>query len=335
VRVDGRIDVADLGRVAGVVRDLEALGFDGAFAGEAGYDPFLQLAIAAEHATRLELGSGVVIALARNPMSTAQAAHTLQVYTRGRFILGLGTQVRAHIERRYGLDWSRPVDRMREFVLALRAIWRSWDERQRLSFEGEFYRHTLMSSRFDPGPNPYGPPRIFLAAVGPRMAELAGEVADGILLHSFVTARYLGEVLLPAVERGLQTSGRFRSAFEIGASALFVTGASDEERTAAEAAMRAHLAFYGSTPAYRRVLEVEGWGDLQGELNALTKAGRTDELHALIDDDVVARFSVRGDEDEIPDLLLERFRGVADRIGFRGPYGERERRWAAALHAAG
>jgi probable F420-dependent oxidoreductase len=335
VRVDGRIDVADLGRVAGVVRVLEALGFDGAFAGEAGYDPFLQLAIAAEHATRLELGSGVVIALARNPMSTAQAAHTLQAYTGGRFILGLGTQVRAHIERRYGLEWSRPVDRMREFVLALQAIWRSWNERQRLSFEGEFYRHTLMSSRFDPGPNPYGPPRVFLAAVGPRMAELAGEVADGVLLHSFVTARYLAEVLVPAVERGLQASGRDRSAFEIAATALFVTGASEEERTKAVAAMRAHLAFYGSTPAYRRVLEVEGWGDLQGELNALIRAGRNDELPALIDDDVVDRFSVRGDEDEIPGLLLDRLGGVADRIGFRGPYGERERQWATALHAAG
>ena len=158
MRVDGRIDVADLGRVAGAVAELEGLGFDGAFAGEAGHDPFLQLAIAAEHATRLELGSGVVIALARNPMSTAQAAHSLQAFTGGRFVLGLGSQVRAHIERRYGAEWSRPVDRMREFVLAVRAIWRSWNERERLDFEGEFYRHTLMNALFDPGPNPFGPP---------------------------------------------------------------------------------------------------------------------------------------------------------------------------------
>src|SRR5262245_37543348 len=281
MRVYGRIDVADLRRVPGVVAELEALGFDGAFAGEAGYDPFLQLAIAAEHATRLELGSGVVIALARNPMSTAQAAHVLQAFTGGRFVLGLGTPVRAHVEGRYGAAWSRPVDRMRDFVLALRAIWRSWNEGERLAYEGEFYRHTLMNSLFDPGPNPFGPPRVFLAAVGPRMAELAGEVADGLLMHSFVTPRYLAEVLLPAVERGLRASGRDRPDFEISATALLVTGATDEERADADAAMRAHLAFYGSTPTYRLVLDTEGWGDLQTELNALLKAGRSAELPGL------------------------------------------------------
>jgi probable F420-dependent oxidoreductase len=331
MRVDGRIDVKDLRRVAGIVAELEKIGFDGAFAGEAAYDPFLQVAIAGEHSTRLELGSGVAIALARNPMQTAQTAHDLQAFTQGRFILGLGSQVRAHIERRYGATWSRPVDRMREFVLAVRAIWRSWNERVPLHFEGEFYRHTLMNALFDPGPNPFGPPRVFLAAIGPRMAEAAGSVADGLLMHSFVTDKYLRDVMLPAVDRGLAASGRDRSSFEISATPLLVTGSNEREGAAAERVMREHLAFYGSTPTYRRVLAAEGWGDLQPELNALLKAGRSSELPALISSDVMDRFVVRGSFDEIPERLVARFGGFADRVIFRGPYGPQHGQWALSL----
>jgi probable F420-dependent oxidoreductase len=326
MRVDGRIDVKDLGLVPALVRELERSGFDGAFAGEAGYDPFLQLAIAVEHSDRLELGSGVAIALARNPMQTAQTAHDLHAYSGGRFILGLGSQVRAHIERRFGASWSRPTDRMREFVLAVRAIWRAWNSGEPLHFEGEFYRHTMTTEIFSPGPNPFGSPRIFLAAVGPRMAEVAGEVADGLLMHSFVTEAYVRGVIVPAVARGLATSGREGSSFELSCYALTVTSAESEART------REHVAFYGSTPAYRRVLDSVGRGDLQAELNALLRAGRPGEMQALVDDDVLDAFAFRATPEGIPAKILERYGDIVDRVVFRGPYEEHHAAWAEALH---
>lgn len=329
MRVDGRIDVADLHRVPAIVTELVALGFDGAFAGEAGYDPFAQLVLAAEHAPSLEVGSGVAVASVRNPLQTAQTAHMLQAYSGGRFILGLGTQVRAHVERRYGGEWSRPVARLREFVLAVRAIWRTWDDGVPLDFRGEFFRHTLMTPLFNPGPTGYRPPKIFLAAVGPRLAEVAGEVADGVLVHSFVTERYMREVFLPAVERGLSTAGRDRSSFEIQCTALVAT---DEEAVERQ---RAHIAFYGSTAAYRGVLDSVGRGDLQETLNASLKRGDRDATAALIDDELLDTFIVRGDVDAIPTLITARFGTIADRVVLNGPYRHHHREWIASLHTGG
>jgi probable F420-dependent oxidoreductase len=334
VRVDGRLDVRDLAAAPGLARTLEEMGFDGLLAGEAGYDPFLQLVLAAEHTARIQLATGVVVAFGRNPMQVALAAHELHRYSGGRFVLGLGTQVRAHIERRYGMEWSRPIARMREFVQALRAIWRCWNEGEPLDFRGEFYRHTLMSPLFEPGQDPHGAPRIYLAAIGPRMVELAGEIADGIVLHSFVTERYVRDTMIPALERGLSSSGRGRENFELTVPAFFATGSTSQELEQEEERGREHIAFYGSTPTYRRVLEAHGWGDRQPRLNALLRNGDRDGMRALIDDEMLDAFLVRGAPDEIPGKLLARYGDLVDRISFRGPYDARHPAWIEALRAA-
>ncbi len=225
-------------------------------------------------------------------MNLAVVANDLQTLSRGRFMLGLGSQIRPHIEKRYSMTWSHPAARMREMVLAIRAIWRSWAEGDRLDFRGDFYRHTLMTPMFDPGPNPFGNPKIFVAAVGQRMTEAVGEVADGLLIHGFTTERYIREVTIPALERGLAISDRTRADFQTSYPGMVVTGPDEASLEMAKTAVKKQLAFYGSTPAYRPVLELHGWGDLQTELNSLSKQGKWDEMADLIDDEVVETFAV-------------------------------------------
>jgi probable F420-dependent oxidoreductase len=249
----------------------------------------------------------------------------------GRFILGLGSQIQPHIEKRFSMPWSKPAPRMRELALAIRAIWASWHEGAPLRFEGEFYRHTLMTPFFNPGPNPYGPPRLWLAGVGPAMTEVAGEVADGFLVHPFSTERFLREVTLPALERGFDRAGRTREGFEIAFPLMILTGDSDEEIAAAEGGVRRQLAFYGSTPAYRRVLDVHGWGELQPELNRLSKEGRWEEMGGLIGDDLVDTFTVSGTPEEIAPRVLDRYGDLVDRISFNAPYRADPARWAVVL----
>ncbi|HEY5010178.1 MAG TPA: TIGR03617 family F420-dependent LLM class oxidoreductase, partial [Acidimicrobiales bacterium] len=257
-------------------RELEREGYDGAWSAETGHDPLLIVAGAAATTTTLELGTGIVVAFARSPMITATMANDVQLLSKGRLLLGLGSQIKPHIEKRYSMPWSHPAPRMREYILAMRAIWDCWNEGTALNFRGEFYRHTLMSPFFNPGVNPYGAPKVYLAAVGELMTEVAGEVADGLLVHPFSTERYLREVTLPALERGLAKSGRGFADFPISFSGLIATGDSDEALADATRRVRGQIAFYGSTPAYRGVLELHGWGDLQSELNTLSKTGEWD-----------------------------------------------------------
>src|ERR1700691_6131552 len=264
-------------------RELEDAGFDGAWAPEVGHDPLLILAGAAPATTRLQLGTGIVVAFGRSPMITATMANDVQVLSEGRLLLGLGSQIKPHIEKRYSMPWSHPAARMREYILAMRAIWANWNEGEKLFFRGEFYRHTLMTPFFSPAPHEYGPTKIFLAAVGELMTEVAGEVADGLLIHPFTTERYLREVTMPALERGLAKSGRELADFPISFSGLIATGDSDEALEDAIRRVRGQIAFYGSTPAYRGVLELHGWGDLQSELNTLSKSGEWERMGELID----------------------------------------------------
>ena len=265
-----------------VARDLEAAGFDGLYTAEAAHEPFFSLALAAEHTTRATLFTSIAIGFARNPMDLAQTADTLQRFSAGRFALGLGSQIRPHIENRFSMTWSKPVTRMREMVEAIKAIQHSWVTGDRLGFRGDIYRHTLMTPFFDPGPNPFGPPPVWVAALGPRMTECAGEVGDGLLVHPFHTGLFVREHVAPSVGAGLAKSGRERSTFTISATPIVCTGSTDEELERAEAGVRRLLGFYGSTPAYRVTLDAHGWGDLQTELNAMTKAGRWDELATVI-----------------------------------------------------
>jgi probable F420-dependent oxidoreductase len=305
---------ADLPKVERRVQAAEAAGLDCLWAAETTNDPFLSLTLAAEHSTSVSLGTGVAIAFARNPMSLAYTTNQLQEYSGGRVVLGLGSQVRRHIENRFSATWSHPAARMREFVLALRVIWASWNEGGPPGFEGEFYTHTLMTPVFAPAPHAFGPPRVFLAAVGPRMNEVAGEVADGVLTHGICTARYLREVILPAVERGLAKSGRARSEVEVTCPG-FISVVEDESATGkARDAMRRHVAYYASTPAYRPVLELHGWGDLQSELYACSKAGRWDDMAALVDDEVLDTLTIVCGPGALAGEVARRYGGLVDRI---------------------
>jgi probable F420-dependent oxidoreductase len=301
-------------------RELEIAGYDGAWSAETGHDPLLIVAGAATATTTLELGTGIVVAFARSPMITATMANDVQLLSRGRLLLGLGSQIKPHIEKRYSMPWSHPAPRMREYILAMRNIWSCWNEGTALNFRGEFYRHTLMSPFFNPGPNPHGAPKVYLAAVGELMTEVAGEVADGLLVHPFSTERYIREVTLPALERGLAKSGRESKDFPISFSGLVATGDTDEQFADATKRVRGQIAFYGSTPAYRGVLELHGWGDLQSELNTLSKTGEWEKMGELIDDDVLHAFSVVAAPNEVGAEVRRRLNDVISRFSIYAPY---------------
>jgi probable F420-dependent oxidoreductase len=314
MKVDGGLMVTDLHRVPARVRELEAAGYDGAISAEIANDPFLPLLLAAEHSQRLELMTSIAVAFARNPMLLAQLGHDLNAYSKGRFILGLGSQIRPHIVKRFSMPWSHPAARMREFILAMRAVWDCWYGGKPLQFRGEFYNHTLMTPMFTPTNTQHGAPRVFLAAVGPLMTEVAGEVADGLIAHGFTTERYLREVTLPAIERGLAKAGRSRAGFAISCPVFVVTGADERSWQASRDAVCKQIAFYGSTPAYRGVLELHGWGPLQSELNRLSKLGQWDEMGRLIDDRILDAFAVVAEPEQVARKLKERYAGALDRV---------------------
>ncbi|MEV7969772.1 LLM class F420-dependent oxidoreductase [Sphaerisporangium sp. NPDC088356] len=313
--------------------EAERIGYDAIWLPEARHDPFIGLALAAERTERIELGTSIAVAFARNPMTTAMLANDLQLVSGGRFILGLGSQIEAHITKRFSMPWSRPAARMREFVCAIRAIWDSWATGDRLKFRGDFYTHTLMTPFFSPGPNPYGNPEIYLAGVGEYMTEVAGEVADGFICHPFTTERHLREVTLPALRRGRAKAGGSLDGFEISRPSLLVTGNDERELAAAVKAAKQQIAFYGSTPAYRQVLDLHGWGDLQDELNRMSKRGQWDEMSAAIDDEVLETFAVVGEPEQIADQLAKRYGDIATRVSFYAPDNSGQRRWAKVFAA--
>ena len=331
MRVDGGVGGNSIVELAERARELESLGYDGIITAETAHDPFLQLVIAAEHTERVELATSIAVAFARNPMTLANLGHDLQTYSGGRAIVGLGSQIKPHIEKRFSMEWSHPAPRMRELILAMRAIWACWNDGAPLDFRGEFYRHTLMTPFFNPGPTGHGPPKVFLAAVGAHMTEVAGEVADGILIHGFTTERYVREVTLPAVERGLAKAGRSREGFEVSGPLFVVTGATDDEIEKAKTATRQQIAFYGSTPAYRGVLDLHGWGELQPELNALSKQGKWVEMGALIDDEMLSTFAVVASPEGIGRELVKRYGGIVDRCSFYAPYRSDPAQWRAVI----
>ena len=310
----------DLASAGDLARDLEAIGFDGLYTAEGPHEPFFPLLLAAEHTTRPTLFTNIAVAFARNPMDLAQMANDLQHAAAGRFVLGLGSQIRPHIEHRFSMTWNRPVTRMREMVQAIKAIQTAWGDGTPLDFRGEIYRHTLMTPFFDPGANPYGSPPVWVAALGPKMTACAAEVGDGLLVHPFHTGKFVFEHVAPAVDEGLARTGRERSAFTVSATPIVCTGSTDEEMATAITHVRGLLGFYGSTPAYRVTLDAHGWGDLQTELNALTKQGRWDEIAGVIPDEVLETIAVCGAPGEIAGLLHARYGDSVDRVGLSMPY---------------
>jgi probable F420-dependent oxidoreductase len=333
MKVDGGIGM-DLTTAARDAVAGEEAGYDGLWTIETAHDPFLPLVLAAEHTERVELGTSIAVAFARNPMTLAQIGWDLQHFSGGRFIMGLGSQIKPHITKRFSMPWSHPAARMRELVLAMRAIWDTWQNGTKLDFRGEFYTHTLMTPFFTPDRGDlagFGPPKVFLAAVGELMTEVAGEVCDGLICHGFTTERYLREVTLPAIERGRAKAGKSMDGFEIVGPSFVVTGTNDDELGAASAGTRQQIAFYGSTPAYRPVLELHGWGALQDELNALSKQGQWVEMASLIDDEILNTFAVVAEPEGIAPELHRRYGDVVSRINFYAPYRSDPERWRRVM----
>ena len=300
------------------VRRLEAKGYSGAFTFEGPHDPFFPLLLAARASDRIELYTAVAIGFSRNPMILANIGWDLQQLSKGRFILGLGTQIKPHIERRFSMPWSHPAARMREMVLAIKEIWRCWQTRERLDFRGEFYQHTLMTPAFSPSPSEFAGPPIFLAGVGPRMTEVAGEVADGFFVHPFNTLESLRRLSDPALERGLAASGRPRKAIEVSSQLMICSGTSDEEIERVRESTRGQIAFYGSTPAYRPVLDVHGWGELQPTLNRMSKEGKWTEMAGLINDEILEAIAVCGPMKDVARKVRARCDGKVDRVSLVG-----------------
>jgi probable F420-dependent oxidoreductase len=294
----------------------EQAGYAGVWTSETKHDPFIALGLAAVATETIQLGTSIAVAFARNPMSMAVQANDLQLLSGGRLLLGLGSQIRPHITRRFSMAWSRPAARMREYILAMRAIWGSWNDGTKLQFRGDFYSHTLMTPFFNPGPNPHGAPKVLLAGVGEAMTTVAGEVADGFLCHGFTTERYLREVTLPALARG---RGGL-AGYEVAGSPFVATGRTQEELEAACRAVREQIAFYGSTPAYRGVLELHGWGGLSDELHELSLQGRWQDMGTIIGDDVLHTFAVVAEPGAVAAELLRRYGDVMTRMTLYLPY---------------
>ncbi|MEE1783701.1 TIGR03617 family F420-dependent LLM class oxidoreductase [Streptomyces sp. SP17BM10] len=322
-----RLDATASGHPAGILaaaEQAERAGMDRLVVAETAYDPFLQLARAADRTERIELATGIAVAFARTPMTLAYQAWGLHAASGGRAVIGLGSQVRTHIEKRFGMPWERPAARMREYVHAVRAIWDTWQTGARLRFRGEFYTHTTMTPVFSPDPVPGGVPRILLAGVGPLMTRTAGAVADGFLSHPFSSPAYLTEQVLPGLTEAraaAEAEGAAWTArpFEIAGSVLTATGRTEEEVAANRAAVRERLAFYASTPAYRPVLAQHGWEDLQERLHPLSVRGRWQEMAAMIDDEVFDAFAVSGPVEDVAREITRRYAGLFTRLSVSLP----------------
>jgi probable F420-dependent oxidoreductase len=319
-----------------VAKAAEDLSFAGLWTSETKHDSFLPLAVAATGTERLSLGNSVAIAFSRSPMVTAQLAWDLQDLSDGRFILGLGTQVKAHITRRFSMPWDKPAARLRDYVLALRAIWGSFQNEGSLKYEGKFYQHTLMTPFFNPGPIDHPEIPIYIAGVNTRLARLAGELCDGFHVHPFHTPEYVRQVVEPAVKEGAEAEGRAPSDVELATSVFVITGDSGEAIDQQREKMRAQAAFYASTPTYRTVLDVHGWGEVGERLGGLAREKKWDEMPKQITDEMLHAFAVEAAPDEVGPALVERYEGLIDRVALYVPFvpGEKDEFWRRIVEAA-
>jgi probable F420-dependent oxidoreductase len=317
-----------------VARAAEEIGFAGMWANDTKHNPFVTLALAASSTSRLELGTGVAVAFARSPMVVAQTAWDLARLSGGRFLLGLGTQVRAHIERRFGMPWDPPVPKLREYIRVLRAVWRSWQEGVPLRVEGTYYRISLMAPFFDPGPNPAPRIPVFIAGVGRLLCQLAGEVGDGFVVHPLHSVSYIRKVVLPNIAAGLAKAGRSPSDVHLYAPVFLALGETPAEVDAATARTRAQMAFYGSTPSYRPLLDVLGYGDVADRLSQMVRERRLGELAGQLPDAVVDAVALRGSYEEVGHALRERYEGLVDRVASYWPFTPADRAGWKRLVAA-
>lgn len=337
MKLDVAIMSSGLREAQALAQAAEALGFDTLWTSETQHDPFLPLAAAALATERIGLGTAIAVAFARNPTSLAHLAWDLQAASGGRFVLGLGTQVQAHIERRFGMPWGPPAPRLREFILAMRAVWEAWQGNGKLNFRGDHYKLTLMAPFFNPGPIEHPHIPVTIAAVNPLMCQLAGELCQGLHVHPFHTTRYLREQIAPNVQAGLAKAGRKRGEMALSSSIFVISGETDEEMSRVREEIRSQVAFYASTPTYSAVMELHGWGEIRERLSSLAIRQRWAEMPALVSDDLLAQFAVEGRPAEIPYLVKMRYVGLLDRVTFYLPFDPQRatlwRGWVEAFNA--
>jgi probable F420-dependent oxidoreductase len=314
MKIDAGIMVNNPAEAGPAIKQLEDSGYDGAYSFEGAHDPFLPLVAAATNTSKIELITSIAVAFARNPMTLANIGYDLNLVSQGRFILGLGSQIKPHITKRFSMPWSSPAARMKEMVEAINAIWDCWQNGTKLNYRGEFYTHTLMTPFFNPGPNPYGLPKIYVAAVGPLMTQAVSESADGLLAHPFNSPKYINDVTLPIINKGLKTTGKTRDQFDLSVSVMTGIGATEETHQQAVKACRDQVAFYASTPNYKAVLETHGLGHLSEELNKLSKQGQWKEMGEAIDDETLKTFAV---VEETPEALAREIKNRYGNIGQR------------------
>lgn len=328
--LDAALPPTPLSKVPSIALEAEALGFNALWSSETIHNPFLPGALVAEHTARLNYGTAVAVSFARSPATMAYTAWDLAQASKGRFILGLGTQVKAHIERRFGMPWpDSPLNKLREQIAAMRALWHTWQTGERLNFRGDYYKLTLMSPFFNPGPIGYPEIPIYIAGVNPGMARLAGEVADGFLVHPFHSPQYLAEVIIPAIEAGAINTGRKRQEISISVAAFIISD--PEEREFA----RQQIAFYASTPSYRSVMALHGWKEQAENLSTLAARGKWAEMPEIISDDMLAVFTTLASSNALAATLKERYHDIADRLNLYKPFipGERDPFWQGLINA--
>ena len=333
MKFDTALLLPKLSDMAAYVQAAEAIGFDGIWTSETNADPFLPLALAAEHSQRVTLGTAIAVAFPRSPMTLAYMAWDLARYSNGRFILGLGTQVKAHNERRFGVKWEKPVRKLRETIEAMHAIWDCWQNGTPLRYEGEFFNLSLMTPFFSGQRLTVPRPPVYISAINEQMLKLAGKVCDGAQLHPFHSLRYLKEFALPVIEAGLRENGRLRSDFTANGSVFVIPTDGDVPVAEYEAHTKGQMAYYMSTPAYRVVLEMHGWVEVGKQLSVLARQGTWDEMPKLLTDEMVDTFTISGKWSELPRIAKARYEGVLDRLNFYLPYkpGADDAGWAAAI----
>jgi probable F420-dependent oxidoreductase len=329
MKIDVGLAFSNLRDVPAMARAAEAMGFDGIWASETQHEAILPLALVAEHTHKIEFGTAIAVAFARSPTILAHAAWDLAAQSDGRFILGLGTQVKAHIERRYGMTWDSPAGRLREMLQAMRAVWECWQNGTPLNYRGKFYKLSLMSPFFNPGAIATPRVPVYIAGVNTALCQVAGELADGFHVHPFHSVKYLREVVFPAVEAGAAKTGRSRRDVQMTSSVFVITNDGERE------AVRAQLSFYASTPSYRPVLDCHGWRETGERLSQMAARGRWGEMPAEITDEMLDTFAVIAQPGELPDGLIAKYEGVLDRVALYAPFvpGENDARWHALVEA--
>lgn len=338
MKIDVSLWVDDMHKIAGAAKAADELGFGALWTSDTAHNPHFPLVLAAEHSKRIQLGTAIVVAFARSPMDVAYQAWDLARYSQGRYLLGLGTQVKGHIERRFGMEWRTPAaDHMRDYIAALRAIWHSWQSGERLNHRGDFYKLTLMSPFFDPGPNEFPTIPIYTAGVNEQMCRLAGEVSDGFHAHPFHTRRYLTDVVLPAIDAGAASAGRSRADVDISSAIFVVAGDNSKEINAGLMQVGQQAAFYASTPTYAPVMDLHSWGGIREELSSLAARKRWDLIPSLVTEEMVNEFAIVSSWDDLPARIHEKYDGILDRVTLYIPFdpSQNVERWAKICGAFG